>query len=295
MLDYSAGEISSPESAELVATLDKQLGNDKIKFYSGVGYRQLVIWKKGPKRWKLTPPHDIMGKRINSYLPEGEGSELVIRLMKDSYPLLANLKVNKDRVNRGLNPANSIWLWGEGTKPNLPLFKDKYGLRGAVISATDLIKGIAYYAGMRIIEVEGATGTIDTNYAGKAKAALGALDEGDDLVFIHIEAPDECSHQGRVAQKIESIELIDRQVLGVVKEGLDARGLEYSLLFLPDHVTPLSLRTHASDPVPFLFYRSSDPRVRQPGQRFTEENASRSGTLVREGDRLMDLFLAGTL
>lgn len=294
LLDYCAGDISSGESAELIAVLNKHLSTDSIKFYSGVGYRHLMIWEGGPNRWRLTPPHDIIGKRITSYLPAGEGSRVVTRLMKESYPLLKSREINLERVNRGLNPANSIWIWGEGTKPKLPGFYEKYGLRGAVISAIDLIKGIAHCAGMEIIKVEGATGNIHTNFAGKAEAALAALDKGQDLVFIHVEAPDECSHQSKVNQKIKAIELIDQQVVRVVKEGLDRRGGEYNLLILPDHATPLSLRTHTSDPVPFLIYRSGGTQTEHTGQTFTEEGAARSGILVEEGHRLMDLFLTGS-
>ncbi|HHX87084.1 MAG TPA: cofactor-independent phosphoglycerate mutase [Firmicutes bacterium] len=291
LLDYSAGDISSGESTGLVALLNKHFSTDSIKFYPGVGYRHLMIWEDGPDRWQMTPPHDIIGKQITSYLPAGEDSRVVIQLMKESYPLLKGQEVNLERVRKGLNPANSIWIWGEGTRPNLPGFYDKYRLRGAVISAVDLIKGIAYCAGMEVIEVEGATGNIYTNFVGKAEAALSALDGGQDLVFIHIEAPDECSHHSQVNQKIKAIELIDQQVVRMVKEGLDRRGEDYSLLILPDHATPLSLRTHTSEPVPFLIYRSGSAQARRPGQAFSEIGARQTGILVEEGHRLMDLFL----
>lgn len=294
LLDYSAGEISSEESAELITTINEYLSSDRIKFYPGTSYRHLMIWEGGPNRWRLTPPHDIIGKQINPYLPSGEESGVLFTMMEKSFPLLKDQEINRDRVSRGLNPANSIWIWGEGTRSALPAFNDKYGLRGAVISAVDLIKGIAYCAGMKVIKVEGATGDIDTNYAGKAEAALAALDSGEDLVFIHIEAPDECGHQARVKQKVKSIELIDRLVVRAVREGLDRRCGEYSLLILPDHATPLSLRTHTSDPVPFLLYRSSEPRPVNLEQKFTEEGAARTGLLVEEGHHLMDLFLTGT-
>ncbi len=294
LLDYCAGDISTEESKGLIAVVNKHLGSEEIRFYPGIGYRHLMIWEGGPGRWKLIPPHDIINKKISSYLPSGEGSRVVTSLMKNSYPLLQGREVNRERVDRGLNPANSIWIWGEGTKPDLPLFYDKYGLKGAVISAIDLIKGIALFAGMEIIRVEGATGNIHTNYAGKAGAALTALDQGTDLVFIHIEAPDECSHQALVKQKIKSIELIDQQVLKALKEGLDQRGEEYSLMFLPDHATPLSLRTHTSDPVPFLIYRNGESKIKNQGQTFSEEAAARSGVVVEEGYRLMDLFITGS-
>ncbi len=294
LLDYCAGDISSEESAELIRVLNKYLSTGNLKFYPGVGYRHLMIWEGGPNRWKLTPPHDIIGKPISSYLPVGEGSRIIISLMEKSFPLLARQQINQERVKKGINPANSIWLWGEGTKPSLPAFFDRYGLLGAAISAIDLIKGIARCAGMEIIEVEGATGNIHTNFTGKAEAALAALDKGLDFVFIHIEAPDECGHQGRVNLKIKSIELIEKQVVREVKEGLDRRGEDYSLLILPDHATPLSLRTHTSDPVPFLIYRNSAPQTIHPEQTFSEEGAARSGILVEDGHRLMDLFLAGS-
>ncbi len=290
MVDYCAGEISTQEAGELIEIVDKNLGTENIDFHIGFRYRHLMVWHGSSDEWKLTPPHDISGKKISEYLPDGGEGTRVRRMMESSFNILADHPINKKRIKRGLNPANSIWIWGAGRKPLIPFFADKYGLKGSVISAVDLVKGIGLFAGLDPIEVEGATGYIDTNYSGKVEAALDALKQGRDFIYLHIEAPDECSHRFEVEKKIKAIELIDRHVVKVISEKLDQSGLEYSILLVTDHATPLSLGTHTSDPVPFTIFRSSD-RKSNPGCLFDESSASETGLFIEEGYRLMDRFL----
>ncbi|MBS4030386.1 MAG: cofactor-independent phosphoglycerate mutase [Clostridiales bacterium] len=290
MLDHGADEISSAEAKELIAEVDRTFGTPQIKFYPGVSYRHLMVWENGPYDWRLTPPHDILGKKIADFLPAGKSSETVAAMMKKSVEFLAGHPVNRQRRQKGLRPANSIWIWGEGKKPLLSGFTEKYGLKGAVISAVDLIKGIGICAGLESIDVPGATGTIHSNFRGKAEAALAALQKGLDFVYIHLEAPDECGHRGEINNKVKAIELIDREVVGVLRERLDATGEAYKLMFLPDHATPLSLRTHTSDPVPFLIYDSSNERD-NPDYTYDERCAAGTGLYVDKGYRLIDFFL----
>lgn len=290
MVDYCAGEIATAEAKELIETAASHFSTGSIKFYPGISYRHLVIWEGGPAAWRLTPPHDIMGKRIEPYLPKGEGAHVIGKMMSRSAGFLQDHPVNRNRVARGLNPANSLWIWGEGKKPRLEKFYEKYRLNGAVISAVDLLKGIAIYAGLDVIEVEGATGNLETNYRGKAEAALSALAAGKDFVYIHIEAPDECSHRFEIQNKVKAMELIDRDIAAVIREELERRGEPYKMMVLPDHATPLSLRTHTHDPVPFVIYRSSDTKEK-PDRTYDEISASQTGLYIEEGHRLMDLFL----
>jgi 2,3-bisphosphoglycerate-independent phosphoglycerate mutase len=290
MLDHSADEISSAEAKELIAEIGRTFGTPYIKFYPGVSYRHLMVWENGPYDWRLIPPHDILDKKITNFLPAGKSSETVAAMMKKSVELLADHPVNRQRRENGLRPANSIWIWGEGKKPLLSSFTEKYGLKGAVISAVDLIKGIGLCAGLESIDVPGATGTIHTNFRGKAEAAFAALQKGLDFVYVHLEAPDECSHRCEINNKVKSIELIDREVVGVLRERLDATGEPYKLMFLPDHATPLSLRTHTSDPVPFLIYDSSNEQD-NPDYTYDECCAAGAGLYVDKGYRLMDFFL----
>lgn len=293
MVDHSADEITSEEARELIEAIQSEFGAADLSFYPGVGYRHLMVWSRGPVNWNTTPPHDILGKKVGSYLPEGSGAERLKDIMKKSVALLTEHPVNKNRVARGLKPANSAWIWGEGKRPSLPGFTDKYGLSGSVISAVDLIKGIGKLAGLTVIDVPGATGNIHTNFTGKAEAALHALlEQGQDFVYLHIEAPDECGHRREVENKVRSIELIDELVVRVLKEKLDKSGEDYSILIMPDHATPLSLRTHTADPVPFLIYRNSHAPM-YPGRRFTEETAADTGIFIKEGHTLMDQFIAG--
>jgi len=253
-----------------------------------------MVWKQGPYSWKLTPPHDILERKVKPYLPAGEGSQILLRIIRESAPFLEDHPINRERKKRGLRPANSLWIWGEGKKPLLQDFPGKYGLKGSVISAVDLVKGIGICAGLEIIEVPGATGNIHTNFRGKAAAALEALQAGQDFVYLHLEAPDEASHRNELENKVKSIEYIDDQVVKTVKEGLDQRGFAYRIMVLPDHYTPLSLRTHTKDPVPFVIY-DSRRTLKEKEQAYDEAHAAASGLYFPEGHRLMDFFLTGKL
>lgn len=290
MVDYSGGDISTEEAHELIKAVEERFGNDVFKFYGGVSYRHCLVWHGGTlDLGKMTPPHDISGRVIGEYLSKSENAKPLIEMMKESFELLNNHPVNKKRVALGKHPANSIWLWGEGTKPSLPNFYEKYGLRGAVISAVDLLKGIAKCAGMDAPEVEGATGYIDTNFVGKAECALKEL-ETKDFVYIHIEAPDECGHRNEPENKVRAIELIDEKIVGTLLPELKKFG-EYKIMALPDHPTPIKTRTHASDPVPYLIYDST--KEHDSGiLTFTENTAKLSGNFVGVGYTLMDKFLA---
>ncbi len=290
MVDYSAGEITTEESTELMNAVADGLNREGISFYPGISYRHCLIWKNGPMDIKLTPPHDISGKKISEHLPKGPGCEIALELMDKSTEILKNHPVNKSRVERGLNPATSIWLWGQGKKPEVPLFIEKYGLCGSVISAVDLIKGIGIASGMKAVNVEGATGNIKTNFKGKAEAALKELREGRDIVYLHIEAPDECGHQGQLREKIRAIELIDSLVLGTLLEGLEKMG-DYRIMVLPDHPTPIVIKTHCDDPVPFFIYDSRKTDVLDPKAVYTEAFTKSTGLVIHEGHTLMDKFL----
>ena len=290
ILDHSADEITTPEAAELIAALQEKLGNDVRKFYTGVSYRHCLIWKNGDDTYPFMRPHDILGKRIGEYLPKKEnGGEEFYRLMRDSFEILNHHPVNEARRARGLKPANSAWLWSPGKKPQMPNFKEKWGLKGAVISAVDLIKGIGLCAGMRSIDVEGATGNVHTNYRGKAEAAIGAFRDGYDYVYVHVEAPDECGHRAELENKILSVEKIDAEILAPVSEYLASTGDAYRIMVLPDHPTPIRLRTHTIDPVPFLIY-SSD-REKDGVSTFNEETAAAKHFYLPDGYRLMELLL----
>jgi len=289
MLDYSSDEISTAEAAELICEINKYMANDEITFYPGISYRHCMVWKMGAGSRTLTPPHDILEKSIAAYLPTGDNSGMFLSMQKKSYEILKNHPVNLSRKARGLRPANSIWLWGEGRKPAIPIFIDKYGVKGSVVSAVDLIKGIGMCAGLDSIDVEGATGNIHTNFKGKAEAALKELQNGKDFVYVHVEAPDECGHRFEIENKVLSIEYIDKLVVGTLLEGLAAYD-DYSILVLPDHPTPLSLRTHTSDPVPYVIYRKS---CKKPSGLlgYDEFQALRTDIYIKDGYTLMDRFL----
>lgn len=287
MIDYSAGEITTAESTELIRFVQEKLGDEIMTFYPGVSYRHCLVWKHAPNGFRFTPPHDISDKKITDYLPGGEYGEKMLDLMKKSYELLKDHPVNKARMARGLRPANSIWLWGDGTKPALKPFKEEYGLDGAVISAVDLIKGIGLCADMQSIDVEGATGLINTNWEGKTAAAITALKSGKDFVYLHMEAPDECGHHGDAKEKVESIEIIDTKVLGPILEAF--KDEELSVMILPDHPTPIDCRTHVGDPVPYLIYRNTTSGG--CGLTFTEETAATTGCRFDNGPSLMKHFL----
>ncbi len=288
MLDYSSGEITTEEAHELMRAISEHLNTESFSFYPGISYRHCLIWKNGKDGCTFTPPHDISGKKITSFLPAGKGSEQFLTLMKKSEEILIEHPVNQNRIKKGLHPATSIWLWGQGRKPLLRSFREKFNLTGSVISAVDLVHGIGILAGLKPVHVKGATGNMHTNYRGKANAALNELETDSDFVYIHVEAPDECGHQGLVDGKIQSIEKIDSELLGPLLDGLSK--WDYSLLLLPDHPTPISTRTHSSEPVPFVLYRKGG---KQPGSslRFTEKNAASTGLFIDEGYTLIDRLL----
>lgn len=290
MLDYSAGEITSSEAAELIKSVEKELHTDFIHFYSGVSYRHLLVWTGGSTNVKLTPPHDISDKKIGAYLPCGDNADELLALMKRSNEILKNHPVNKKRVKEGKKPATSLWFWGEGTKPKIDNFKEKFGISGSMISAVDLLKGIAICAEMKSIDVPGATGNWDTNFDGKAQAAFDTLTkDGQDFVYIHMEAPDECGHQGNAEKKKLSVELIDKKVVGFLKDTLDNHNIDYKMLILPDHPTPISLKTHVSDPVPYVIYSSKTGK--ESGLCYNEENGRKTGVYYPSGAELMKHFL----
>jgi 2,3-bisphosphoglycerate-independent phosphoglycerate mutase len=290
MIDYSSGEITTKESKILIEDIDKTLGTADIKFYPGVSYRHVIVWKLGSDEFKLTPPHDISGKKIGSYLPEGKYKNIIFDLMVRSTVILSNHPVNKKRIENNLRPANSIWIWGEGKKPRLDSFYKKYGLKGSVISAVDLVKGIGICAGLKSVNVEGATGNIHTNFTGKARAVIKELKSGQDFVYVHIEAPDECSHQGDIFNKVKAIEIIDEKVIKVIKDLMDDIKDDYKVLILPDHPTPISKMTHTAESVPFLIYQSNT-KVYNDLQTFDEFCAQNTGFFIDEGYKLLDYFL----
>lgn len=293
MIDYSAGEIPTEESKIIINDLAKEFNSDEINFYPGVSYRHLMVWRNGPSGCRLTPPHDISDRQIGTFLPQGECSAKLLNLMEKSWPILSNHPVNLKRKEKGQRPANSIWFWGEGTKPNITGFTEKYGLKGSVVSAVDLTKGLGISAGLKVINVPGATGNIHTNFHGKAQAVLDAFAEGDDFVYLHIEAPDEAGHQGDLKTKIQAIERIDAEVLGLILNELPKISKDYRILLLPDHPTPITLKTHVADPVPFVIYQSTDNNPRQTPAIFDEEAATTTGIFLEEGHRLMDRFIKG--
>ena len=290
ILDHSADEITTAEANELIRALDERLGNQYRKFYTGVSYRHCLIWKNGNDGYNFMRPHDILGRRIGEFLPRcNDGGEEFYRLMKDSFEILNHHPVNEARRARGLKPANSAWLWSPGKKPQLPNFYHKWELNAAVISAVDLIKGIALCAGMRSIDVDGATGNLHTNYKGKADAAISAFKDGCDYVYVHVEAPDECGHRAELENKIASIEAIDKQILSPVSDYLAACGDDYRIMVLPDHPTPIRLRTHTIDPVPFMIF---DPKTAHNGVAcFAEKSATAKNDYVENGYRLMEILL----
>lgn len=293
VLDHSSGDITTEEADRLIKAVNERFGSDAIQFYTGVSYRHCMIVKNGSTDYELTPPHDILARKAGEYMPKGKGSEFIAKMMKESFDLLSSHPVNLDRVKRGLNPANSIWIWGQGKKPSLSSFYEKYKIRGAAISAVDLIKGIGICAGLKSVDVLGATGTIHTNFEGKAQAAMEQFREGLDFVYLHLEAPDECSHQGDLPGKIKSLELIDEKIMGPVIEYLKNCGEDYRILVLPDHQTPMRIRTHAAKPVPFVLYSSAKEEAEDPARIYGETAAAASGLFFANGYELTDFFFCG--
>lgn len=287
MVDYCAGDISTEEADQLIKALEQELGNDIFAFYTGVAYRHCLIWHGGKvDGYTLTPPHDISGQVIGPHLGGHSARPELLDLMQRSQSVLSDHPVNKARVAKGLRPANSIWLWGQGTRPALSDFEQTHGLRGAVISAVDLIKGIGKCAGMQVIEVEGATGYIDSNFSGKAAAAIAALRDND-YVYVHMEAPDECGHRRETENKVRSIEIIDEQVLAPILTALE--GSDYRIMLLPDHPTPIATATHSAEPVPFMIYDST--KKASGVSTLCEQTAAETGLFVDHGPDLIKMLL----
>lgn len=287
ILDHSSDEISTEDAAILLRDVCRELENETYRFYTGTSYRHCLVWDRG-QVLELTPPHDVLERKIGEYLPH---DEMLLYMQKRSYEILKNHPLNIRRKEQGLNPANSFWFWGAGTKPILTSFEDIYHKKGVMISAVDLLKGIAAGAEMDSIQVEGANGGLNTNYEGKAEAAVKALTEqGYDFAYIHVEAPDEMGHQGSVEKKIRSIEYLDQRLIRLVKEGLDASGEDYRMLILPDHPTPIKVRTHVAEPVPYLLYDSTAPK--EHTWHYNEEEAAKSGNTVAHGWDMMNYLFS---
>lgn len=285
MGDYSAGHISTEEGNEIIQDLDRELSDSAFRFYPGVSYRHLLVWRGAGEKVLTTPPHDITDREIGSYLPTGEGAGELTRLMTEAQVLLKTHRINQRRLQTGKDEANSIWPWGQGKAPQMPTLTQRFGVEGSVISAVDLIKGIGLYAGLKVVTVPGATGYLDTDYQGKADYGLRAL-EHDDVVYIHVEAPDEASHNGDLEAKIEAIEAFDKKVVGTIGEGVQ-RWKDYRIMLLPDHPTLLQLRTHAADPVPFVIYDSKEKSTSR-ARGFDEEEAAKNGVFVEHGHTLIE-------
>jgi 2,3-bisphosphoglycerate-independent phosphoglycerate mutase len=293
MEDFSAGHITDGEAKKVILDLNKEMATNEIRFYSGVSYRHLMVLKNGAAKFsnleklELTPPHDIIGKEITTLLSQMK--EPVLALMNESQKLLKSHPINLARESKGLPPANSIWLWGQGRSPRMITLKERFGMDGYVISAVHLIKGIGILAGLEVLEVPGITGYFDTNYDGKARYAIRGLKEKD-FVYVHVEAPDEAGHMGNPQLKIEAIEAFDEKIVGPILEGMkDFR--RYKVLVLPDHPTPLSVRTHTADPVPYVIYSNEDGATSFHGETFDEVSAGRSGILIEKGFELVERFL----
>jgi 2,3-bisphosphoglycerate-independent phosphoglycerate mutase len=289
MADFSGGHIATEEASQLIETLNQELGGAVFQFYPGVSYRHCLVWREGRLGMQLTPPHDISGRSIAEYLPSGEGATELQRLMESSQAIFRDHPINQHRRAHGETPISSIWLWGAGKRPQIPSFHEKYGLSGAVISAVDLHKGLAIYAGLESVNVPGATGWLDTNYAGKVEHALAAL-QSKDFVFVHIEAPDEAGHQGDVKAKVQAIEDFDAKVVGPMLEGLTQHFESYRVLLLPDHPTPIALKTHVREPVPIALYGTGvEPDT---VQRYDESIRDRGSLDVQYGTKLMEILLS---
>lgn len=292
MEDYSAGHITSAESSDLVMELNRHLGSERVVFYPGVSYRNLMIWSGGSLKAECVPPHDITGKEITDYLPVGPGDEFLRELMRESVGVLEAHDVNRRRTRGGKRPANSIWLWGQGTKPELPTLRERYGIEGALVSAVDLTKGLGICAGLEILDVPGVTGYLDTNYRGKAEYSLDALKRLD-FVYIHVEAPDEAGHSGNLRDKMRAIEDFDSLVVGAVVKGMK-RFEKYRILLMPDHATPIEAKTHTEEPVPFVIFEGGGGQRENAGASFDEGISEREDALrIEKGHELMDYFIKG--
>lgn len=287
ILDHSSGEISTQDCTVLLDAVRGALESENYKLYAGTSYRHCLIWKNG-RVMELTPPHDVLGQKIGKYLPE---DKVLREMMEISYGILKDHPINIERKKKGLNPANCCWFWGAGTRPSLPSFQEKTGKKGAMISAVDLLKGIAAGSGMKVIEVEGANGGLHTNYEGKTEAAVNALlEDGYDFVYIHVEAPDEMGHQGNVEKKIQAIEYLDARVIGPLVRRLKEKEVDFRLLVLPDHPTPIRVRTHTADDVPYMLYDSSVSDTRD--WHYNEREAALSGHYHQQGHKLIDYLFS---
>ncbi len=290
MIDHSADEISTEEADKLIAALNEGLADEIRHLYTGVSYRHCLLWKNASQTYPFMRPHDIIGRRIGEYLPKAEnGGAEFLEFQRRGYEILKNHPVNEARRAAGLRPANSPWLWSPGAKPALPSFKDKWGIDGAIISAVDLIKGIGICAGMKVVDVEGATGNYHTNYTGKAEAAIKCFEDGCNFVYVHVEAPDECGHRGEIENKVYSVEKIDELILAPVLKYLEGCGDDFKILVLPDHPTPLEIRTHSSEYVPFFMYTSTD--TANGPDTYNEDTAKLSGTVIDDGSTLLDIMI----
>lgn len=286
ILDHSSDEISTEDAAVLLEAVKKELETDIYKFYVGTSYRHLLIWEKG-EVVELTPPHDVLGQTIGQHLPK---DEMLWEMMKKSYDILVNHPINIERKKKGLNPANSCWFWGAGTRPALSSFEEKTGLKGAMVSAVDLLKGIAVGASMKNIFVEGANGGLHTNYEGKAQAAVDVLTKDNyDFVYVHVEAPDEMGHQGSTEKKIQAIQFLDERIIAPIKAGLEQAGEDFRMLIMPDHPTPIAIRTHTGDDVPYLLYDST--AVQNNDWKYNEKEAAKSGHHIAKGCEMIDYLI----
>lgn len=287
MVDYSSDEITTEEAHILIDAVNKELKCDEYEFFGGTSYRHLLVWHNKENRFDLTPPHDISGKVVGEYLPK---DKTLLNLMHKSYDILKDHPVNIDRVKRGLNPANSVWIWGNGTKPDLDTYAEKFAITGTVVSAVDLIKGIGYCAGLNVVEVEGATGTVHTNFEGKAEASINALKNGSDFLYIHLEAADEAGHRHEIDNKVKAIELIDKKIVEPVLNYFKETGEDFNMLIMPDHPTPLSIMTHTSEPVPYILYKSNN-EINSEVKSYTEDNAKQTGITTDFGYKLINKLL----
>lgn len=289
MDDFTAGHIASQEARDVIMDMQAKLGTDEFQFYPGVSYRHLLVWRGGIDSIKTTPPHDITGKPVKSHLPEGEGAEKILDLMRRSQEFLHDHPINRQRLENNKKPANAIWLWGQGRAPGMVKLTDKYGLTGGMISAVDLLNGIGIYAGLDVIRVEGATGYTDTNYVGKAREALNTL-RHKDFIFVHVEAPDEMGHEGNTEGKIQAIEDFDKKIVGIIMKEIH-RFAPFRLMVLSDHPTPIVLKTHASNPSPFAVLSSLQGENLRNGSSFSEPSAGKAGLTISPGHLLMDYFI----
>lgn len=286
ILDHSSGEIATKDADVLMDAIRSAFNSETVQFYTGTSYRHIMVWKKG-KLVSLEPPHDHLGTQIGPWLPK---EPMLREMMEESFPILNAHPMNLARAEAGKHKANSLWFWGAGTKPSLQNFEEKTGLKGAMISAVDLLKGIAVGAGMKVYQVPGATGSLDTNYEGKAQAAVKALlEDGCDFVYIHVEAPDEMGHQGLIHEKVQSIEYLDQRLIALVKKAMDDSGEDYRMLILPDHPTPIRVRTHTGSPVPFLLYDSTHPEKKKA--KYSEAEAAATEDFEPDGYKLIDRLI----